>query len=314
MPPEPDLSSKPAAPGGIQTLLHLAGGAFWDMNARKASIHAAALAYATLFSLAPLLIISVTVAAFLNNEATFQARLLRTIANHVGQGAADLTSEILATSYVLRPNSLATLVSLGLLLFGASRVFLQLRSALNAMWDVDLAAPTLTRSLAGMVRNYLTSALIALGVGLAPVLLLFVSALAAALPEQLRQLWGAGWLNLLITVFSSPVIYFVLFAMIFKWLPQAAAPWRAVIPGAVATALLYWIGNAILAWYVQSTGIQSLYGAAGSAIALLIWTYYSAFIVMYGARFIRVFADLRRYAIVPHQDAAFVETVAKMRQ
>ena len=293
-------------------LLLLFRDAFLGWNERKAPLYAAALAYSTLFSLAPLLIISVYFASLTLPRSMVEARILQTIQNQVGSEVADLTREILSASYSLEPSGFATLLSFGFLLFGASSVFMQLRGALNAMWGIDLRNSTVQETLLGTARSYILSILVALGTGLLPILLLFASTIVASVPnEVLFRIFGAEWLGLMVQVLSSPVVYFVVFALIFKFMAHAHVPWRAVWPGAMLTAFLYWIGSAILSLYVQNSAMRSFYGAAGSAIALLLWAYYSAWILLYGAKFVQVFSVWRNFPIVPNQDAAFVETVIK---
>ncbi|MBK8049732.1 MAG: YihY/virulence factor BrkB family protein [Anaerolineales bacterium] len=300
----------------VRTVIFL----FWDAllgwNARKAPLYAAALAYSTLFSLAPLLIISLFFATLSLNQAAFEARLLEMIENQMGDQAASLAQQILETSIRIEPNNLALVISAGLLLFGASSVFMQLRNALNAMWDVARQHISVQASLLGMVESYLISITVALFVGMAPILLLFASTIVASVPatNRLFHLLDQGWLEQMVQFFSSPVVYFIMFVLLFKLLPQARAPWRAVLPGALLTALLYWIGSSILAWYVQNAAISSFYGAAGSAIVLMLWAYYSAWILLYGARFVKAVADQWHLAIVPHDGMSFVEIVFRMRE
>ena len=288
---------------------------FLGWQERKAPLYAAALAYSTLFSLAPLLILAIFFASLTVNKAVVEARLLATIESQVGSDVAGLTEQILATTLPMRPSGLVTVISAGLLLFAASNVFAQLRGAINAMWQIEWRADTVKRTLLNTVKTYLISVTAALLIGLAPILFLFASTIMASVPKDvLDRVYRTGWLALIIRIFSSPVAYFVFFALVFKLLPQARAPWRAIWTGALLAALLYWLGGAMLSWYVQHNALKSLYGAAGSAIALLLWAYYSAWILLYGAKFIHVYAAYRGYAILPHADASFVETIFQVRE
>jgi membrane protein len=114
------------------------------------------------------------------------------------------------------------------------------------------------------------------------------------------------WLAQVIQVFASPLVFFVLFAIVLRYLPRATAPWRAIAPGALLAAIAYWIGSEILGFYIQNTAIRSIYGAAGSALALLIWAYYSAYIFLYGARFVYSVAKSYGLTIVPDRDTVVV--------
>ncbi|MFO7633552.1 MAG: YihY/virulence factor BrkB family protein [Caldilinea sp.] len=291
----------------IRKILDLFIQTFFGWSERKASTYAAAIAYATLFSLAPLLIISINLAALTINEAVFETRLLETIEDQVGPEVAQLTQEILAARLDFRPDRSVTLISIGFLLFGASRVFMQLRVALNAMWHIDVRPADIPHTILAVGRNYLFSIAASLILGLAPIVLLFASTLVASLPSQtVVALYRFDWLARVIQVLASPVVFFVLFSIVLRYLPQATAPWRAIAPGALLSAIAYWIGGAILGYYIQNTAIRSIYGAAGSALALLIWAYYSAYIFLYGARFVYSVAEKYGLTIVPDREAVVV--------
>lgn len=280
---------------------------FFGWTERKAPVFAAAIAYSTLFSLAPLLIISINLASLTINAATFETRLLETIEDQVGPDVAQLTEEILAARFAFQPSGTATLISIGLLLFGASGVFLQLRGALNAMWHIEVRPAGVPATLFAVAKGYLISAVAALLLGLVPIMLLFASAVVASIPAQaVNTVYRIEWLTTVIQVLASPVAYFILFALVLKYLPQANAPWRTIWPGALLSAIGYWIGSVILGFYVQNTAIRSIYGAAGSALALLIWAYYSAYIFLYGAKFVHIFAKTYGYPIVPDRETTFV--------
>jgi membrane protein len=280
---------------------------FFGWSKRKATTYAAAIAYATLFSLAPLLIISINLAALTFNEAVFETRLLETIEDQVGPEAAALTGDILASRMDVTPDRGVTLISIGFLLFGASRVFRQLRVALNAMWHIDVRPASIRHTLLSFSRNLLFSIVLSFALGLAPIVLLFASTVVASVPTQtVLALYQFDWLTQVIAVLASPMVFFVLFAFVLRYLPQATAPWRAIAPGALLSALAYWIGSEILSFYIQNAAIRSIYGAAGSVLALLIWAYYSAYIFLYGARFVYSVAESYGLTIVPDDDAVVV--------
>lgn len=294
----------------IDSLFDLLRETYIGWSERKAPIYAAALAYTTLFSLAPLLIVTVTLASLTVNQASIETRLLHTIETQVGEPVANLTEEILATRLPLETNSVITLVSIVLIVFGASRIFLQLRVALNAMLNIEARRVDVRRTLLNTVKNMGISVLAALTVGLAPILLLFATTLVSSLPyEEIATFLGLGWLAMLIEIVSSPVAYFLFLTAVYRLLPQAKVPWRAIWPGALLAAGLYWIGGWFLGWYLRNSAYNSLYGAAGSAVVLLLWAYYIAWILLYGMRFIYVYAATRGYAIRPHRETIFADVV-----
>lgn len=304
-----DHSWRPAM--HVRKILDLFIQTFFGWRKRKAPVYAAAIAYSTLFSLAPLLILSVNLASLTLNAATVEARLVEAIERQVGSDVAQLTQEILSAHLQIRPSGSATLLSIGLLLFGAAGVFNQLRNALNAIWLLEARPPDIAHGLLTAGKNYLTSLLAALLLGLAPIVLLFASAIVASFPaDALLGVYRTGWLTTVIQLLASPVVFFVLFSLVLRFLPQATAPWRAIWPGALLSAIAYWIGSAVLGYYVQNTAIRSIYGAAGSALALLIWAYYSAFIFLYGARFVHSVAQSYGFTIVPDRGVVFVHITA----
>ena len=294
----------------IDSLFDLLRETYIGWSERKAPVYAAALAYTTLFSLAPLLIVTVTLASLTVNQASIETRLLHTIETQVGEPVATLTEEILATRLPLETNSVITLVSVALIIFAASRIFLQLRIALNAMLNIEPRRVDVRRTLLNTVKNMAISVLAALTVGLAPILLLFATTLVSTLPyEEIAAFLGLSWLTTLIEIISSPVAYFLFLTAVYRLLPQANVPWRAIWPGALLAAGLYWIGGWFLGWYLRNSAYNSLYGAAGSAVVLLLWAYYIAWILLYGMRFIYVYAATRGYAIRPHRETIFADVV-----
>ena len=294
----------------IDSLFDLLRETYIGWSERKAPVYAAALAYTTLFSLAPLLIVTVTLASLTVNQASIETRLLHTIETQVGEPVATLTEEILATRLPLETNNVITLVSVALIVFAASRIFLQLRIALNAMLNIEPRRVDVRRTLLNTVKNMAISVLAALTVGLAPILLLFATTLVSTLPyEEIAAFLGLSWLTTLIEIISSPVAYFLFLTAVYRLLPQANVPWRAIWPGALLAAGLYWIGGWFLGWYLRNSAYNSLYGAAGSAVVLLLWAYYIAWILLYGMRFIYVYAATRGYAIRPHRETIFADVV-----
>ena len=294
----------------IDNLFNLLRETYIGWNERKAPVYAAALAYTTIFSLAPLLVIVISLASLTVNEALIEARLLHTIETQVGEPVAELTEEILATQLPLEANNLITLASIGLILFAASRIFQQLRIALNAMLNIEPRRVGVRRTLLNQARSIGVAIVATVTVGLAPIFLLFATTFAASFPyAAIADAVGLGWLNTLMTIFSSPVAYFLFLMFVYRLMPQATVPWRAIWPGALFAAVLYWGGGWLLGLYLRNSAYNSLYGAAGSVIVVLLWAYYAAWILLYGMRFIYVYAAIRGYAIRPHRETVFADLV-----
>ncbi|MCB0175894.1 MAG: YihY/virulence factor BrkB family protein [Anaerolineae bacterium] len=279
-----------------------------DWFQSDSATYAAALAYYTIFSLAPLLIISVVIATQLFSQAAVEGRIVTAAENLIGTQTALFIEDIIKNSQGFLSSSVATGVSLMFVIFGASSVFRQLRYSINAMWGIVMKSDDLRQSLFSMLKNYLLSALAVLTVGLFLLGALILSALWAALPEYYYQTLLNAVSNFipLFRYLSSPTIFFVVFIIIFKTMPKATIRWRDVWPGAGLTAFLFWVGSYFVGIYLGNSSWTSLYGAAGSVIAFLLWVYYSTWIFLFGAKFTQLFADRFGVPIEPDRDAMFL--------
>jgi membrane protein len=251
----------------------------------------AALAYYTIFSIAPLLVLIIAIAGLAFGQKAAQGEIVAQIKGSIGDAGAQMIEGMIARAS--RPSSglIATVVSLLTMGFGASGVFGQLQSSLNKIWEVQ-------HKRKGGVRGHLRRRLSAFGMILLIGTLLLVSLAASAALAVVH-----GWLNEYFPIASRvlPIANFALsfavitalFAMIFKVLPDADIEWRDVWLGAVVTALLFTIGKSLIALYLGRAGVTSVYGAAGSLVLILLWIYYSAQLLFLGAEFTEVYA--RRY-------------------
>jgi membrane protein len=260
----------------------------------------AALAFYTLFSLAPLLIIVIAVAALAFGRELAQTQLVQQIEAFVGaEGARVIQSTIENAS---RPSSgaVATLVGLAMLLFGATVVFSELQDALNTIWKV----PSTPRR--GMMLRLIWHRFLSFVMVLAIGFLLLLSIIANSALAAVMQLFGdvlprqVDWLRTANFAFSFGVVT-LLFAMIYKVLPDLDIAWSGVLIGAVVTAVLFMLGKFLIELYLGYSSVASVYGAAGSLVILLMWIYYSAQILYVGAEFTKVYAQRRGRKISPHE-------------
>jgi membrane protein len=244
----------------------------------------AALAYYSVFSIGPLIVIAVAVAGLLFGQDAVRGEVTNTLKGLLGDTGAQAINAMLADASKPREGILATAIGLGTLVFAAVGVVVQLKDALNTVWDVKSEPGS---GIWAFVRAYILSfaGVVSLGF-LLLVSMLVTTALAAAskyiasyLPDATLQLTGSAISFLVITL---------LFAMMFKWLPDAQVKWRDVWLGAAVTALLFEIGKLLIGIYVGKQGLESTYGAAASIVIVLVWVYYSAQIVLYGAEFTNV--------------------------
>jgi membrane protein len=253
----------------------------------RATTLGAALAFYTIFSLAPLLIIiSVVVGHFLG-QAVVQADILARLAQYVGKENALNLMTIIQNTYKPGSGLVATAIALFLMLFGSSTVFLMLKSALNDMWGVTSPETGFFT----LVLNRLQTFVVVMVVGsLLFVSMVLQSLLTAFVDTVSRFLVVPGLVlqvgdHILSLVFTS-----LLFTVLYKVLPDVKVPWRYALRGAFVTALLFSIGNVFVGLYLTRRSIGSAYGAAGSLVVMLMWVYYSALIIFLGAEFTKVYA------------------------
>lgn len=287
----------------------------WAEN--DAFLHASSLAYYTIFSIAPLVIISVGIAGMFFTKAAVEGLVVKAIEGIVGTEVATLIQDIIlnASTSTSTTSLLATILGLMILLYGASIVFFRLQVSLNAMLGIvpktnDVRANALTTA-----RKGLLAAGAVVIVGLYLMALLIINALLAALPLELLQqfLPQADKTAPLISIVVAPFLIMIPFALIYKGMPQALIKWRDIWPGALLVAVLFWIGSNIIGIYLYRSGFTSIYGAAGSLVALLIWVFYSALVFLYGAKFIQVYAKMYGTPIIPTEDAMFETEMVKQQ-
>jgi membrane protein len=278
----------------------------------KAPRLSAALAYYTVFSLAPLLVITIAIAGLVFGAQAAQDALDEQIRGLVGQEGADLIQTMVENARQPREGIKATVIGVVTLLFGALGAFGQLQDALNTIWEV---APKPGRGLIGILKDRLAPAGLVLGVGFLLLVSLVLSAgLAAASGLWSGYLENLAVLGQVVNFLVSFLVITLLFAMIFKFLPDAKIAWRDVWIGAALTSLLFTIGKTLIGLYLGSGSVASAYGAAGSLIILLLWVYYSAMILFFGAEFTQVYANRFGSKVQPAENAVRVTEADRAQQ
>ncbi|RZJ07793.1 MAG: YihY/virulence factor BrkB family protein [Rubrivivax sp.] len=248
----------------------------------------AALAYYTLFSLAPLLLIVVSVAGLVWGGDAVRGELVDQLNGLLGPSAAATVEQMLKTVSWPVGGWLNTLVGLGLMLVGATTMLAELQDALDTIWRVP------ARPVQGWL-NWLRARMLSFGLILGLSFLLLVSLLLDAVMSAAQtwwQPWFGNWLGVAAVVnavFSQSLVVAV-FALIFKWMPRARIAWRDVLLGALVTAGLFALGRFAIGTYLQRSGVASGFGAAASVVALLAWVYFSAQILLIGAEFTWAYA------------------------
>jgi membrane protein len=278
-------------------------GTAWDED--NVTRLAASLAYFTLLSIAPLIILAVAVTGLAFGEEAAREHIAGEIASVVGAGAADAIQSIAKNAHTPGTGVLSICVGLVVLLFGASGVFGELQSALNTVWDV---APKPGRGIWGLVKDRFFSFTLVLGVAFLLLVSLVVSAGLTWVGQVFEQsLPGGAVVWQLLNFGISFAVVTALFALMFKKLPDVHISWRDVWVGAAVTAGLFTLGKFGLGIYLGSAGVASAYGAAGSIVALVIWVYYSAQVLLIGAEFTEVYARRFGSRITPDDKAVAVE-------
>ena len=254
----------------------------------------AALAYYTLFSIAPLLILTIAVVgAVFGNEAA-HGQLSHSLQSVVGPYGAKTIESMIETVNKPGASLLASIIGGITLLIGASGAFSQLQYSLNLIWKVPASSATGWASIKVLIKERIVTFGMVLGIGLLLLVSIIASAVLAAVSKFLVHYLpgGAGLWQMSEVLFSFAVIT-LLFGMIFKLLPECHVEWRDVWSGSAVTAVLFTIGKVFLGLYLGKSGVTSAYGAAGSVVALLVWVYYSAQIFFFGAEFTRQYALYR---------------------
>jgi membrane protein len=252
--------------------------------------HAGAVSFYTLFSVAPLTIIAISVAGFIFGEDAARGELSAQIAGLVGEESAEVVESLVAASRPQESGWLPTAFGAVMLLVGASTVFGQLQESLNEIWGV-VARPTRNSIVVLVIRRLMSFALV-LTIGFLLLVSLMLTTVVTIVINYAQSivplhpvLLRAMDLGLALTVIT------VLFAMIFKVLPDVQLRWHDVWKGAFLTALLFSVGRFLISIYLGRTGVASTYGAAGSLVVLLMWVYYSTLILFFGVEFTRAYLE-----------------------
>ena len=265
----------------------------------------AALAYYTVFSLAPLLLIAIAIAGFFFGREAAQDQIFDQLRGLLGEASGKAMQDMVQNANTKPATGvMAALIGAVTLLFGASGVFGQLQTSLNAIWGVQ---PKPGRGVLGIIQDRILSFGFILVVGF----LLLVSLLFTATIALVGEWFGGmvpgmeALIQILNSVLSLALIT-LLFATIFKFLPDAKIAWHDVWIGAFITAVLFTVGKFALGLYLGKSGVASSYGAAGSLIVLLLWVYYSSQILFFGAEFTQVYANRFGSHVAPADNAVAV--------
>jgi membrane protein len=272
----------------------------------KASRLSAALAYYTIFSLAPLLIIVIAITGLFWQQQAVQQQVMGQIQSLVGADGAKFVSDLLTSASNPAKGIIATIVGIITLLFGALGVFNELHNSLNVIWEVEEEKPKgFLQTIKKVIIDRFLSFTMVLGIGFLLLVSLVISAGVSAVQTTIGTLIPLSEIILqIINLVISIGVITVLFALIYKFLPDAEIAWRDVGLGAFVTAILFSLGKFLIGLYLGNSAIASSFGAAGSLVLLLVWIYYSAQILFFGAEFTEVYANNYGSKIVPEGEEA----------
>lgn len=283
-----------------------------EWNKDRAPRLAAALSYYTVFSIAPFLIVVIAVAGLIAGEDAVRGQLDDQVQGLMGREGADLVQQLIQNNSQPAENILATVIGIATLLLGAGGVFGQLQDSLNTVWGVE---PKAGRGLLATIKDRFLSFTMVLGVGFLLLVSLVLSSFLAALSNLLIGLLpGTDLLLQALNFVISFAVITLLFGMMYKILPDVEIQWRDVWVGAAFTSLLFSIGKTALGIYLGNSGVLSTYGAAGSLIIILLWVFYSAQILLFGAEFTQVYAMRYGSRILPSANAVAVTPEARAQQ
>lgn len=268
----------------------------------------ASLAYYTVFSLAPLLLLVISLAGLFLGREAIQGQLFAEINGFVGNDAAKQIQDMIARLELTGKSTLSIIIGSITLVIGATTVFGEIQESINIIWQVK-AKPK--KAWLKLLKDRLLSGSLIVSLGFLLLVSLVVNGALVALSDKLRTYLPDVTVLVfnIINIAISFIVITVLFAVIFKVLPDAKIAWKDVRSGAIFTALLFMLGRLVIGIYVASSASSSTYGAAGSLIAILLWVYYTAAILYFGAEFTKAYVDFKGRRIEPADYAVYVERV-----
>jgi membrane protein len=297
---------------GPKNMWRLLRQTFAEWSEDKAPELGAALAFYTALSIAPLLVILLGIAAFFMGDDAASGQLMAQMKSTVGEEGAAAISDMIKNANKPTEGIVATVLSVVTLLFGASGVFGQLQSSMNTIWEVQ---PKPGRGLWGIIRDRFLSFTMVLGLAFLLLASTVISAALAVMGSLFKGLPDSmQWMAQGLHVATSIAILTLLFALMFKYLPDVKISWRDVLLGAFITAVLFTVGKFAIGMYLGQSSMASSYGVAGSFVVLLVWVYYSAQILFVGAEFTQVYANNFGSRIVPSENAVPMTEEARAQQ
>ena len=286
------------------TILKDAGVGFMEDKGLKLS---ASLAYYTTFSLAPMLLLIISLAGAIWGQEAIEGKVFSEINGLIGDKAANQVQEIITNLRLSGETTLSLIIGAVTLVIGATTVFGEIQDSINIIWRLR-AKPK--RGWLKLLKDRLRSGSIIVGLGFLLIVMLIINGLVSTLGDMLQGYFPHVTVVIMqiVSFAISFVIISVLFGVIFRVLPDAEIGWKDVKAGALFTAVLFMLGRYLIGLYIETTGAGSPYGAAGSIIIILLWVYFTAAILYFGAEFTRAYANFTGVKIRPSSVAVYIET------
>lgn len=289
----------------MKTMWQLLKAAFQEFKQDNTNRLAAALSYYTAISIAPLLVFMLLLLGFVLGQNDAESQLTSQLETVFGEQGMEFLNTIIANADQPTTGTIAGVLSLLTLIWGSTNVFSHLQETLNVIWDVR---PKPDVGIMHTLRKRLLSFAMVLGIGFLFAVSLILSTVLSVLANTLSNLLpGFDLLWQVAEYVISFAVITLLFAAMFKVLPDVQIKWRDVWPGAALTALLFTLGKVLLTFYLSQTAPGSAYGAAGSVIVFLLWVYYTAIILFFGAEFTQVYAVRQGSGMEPEEHAIFTD-------
>ena len=300
-----DLTIQDKLPAPLKHWLGIFLAAIQYWLGSQAFIYAAALAFFTVFSIAPVLVVVVMLVGFFIGERAVQGQLFEQLEGTIGPEAAGVVQTAVVNSQIDQSGIWPALIGITATIIGATTVFAQMQRSLNEIWSV---APRPSKSsLWIFIKSRLLSLTIILAIGFVLLVSLLLSvALRTIMAFAEEWLPVPGWAMVGLELFLSLFVVTALFSAMFKILPDVVLSWQDVVLGAFITAVLFTVGRSLIAIYLAYTATASAYGAAGSLALLLLWVNYSSMILLFGAAFTRAHLEGRGLRVRPRNTAVCV--------
>ncbi|MGL2962532.1 YihY/virulence factor BrkB family protein [Flavobacterium sp. RSB2_4_14] len=297
----------------IKTALRILKDTFQSFIDDRALKFSASLSYYTVFSLAPLLLLMISLASIFFGREAIQGKIFGEINGLIGNEAAAQIQDIIKNMELSGKTTTAIIIGSVTLFIGATSIFVEIQDSINSIWRVK-AKPK--RGWLKLIKDRLLSSSLIVGLGFLLIVSLMVNGALLALSEWLKNYFPDVTLIIfqIANIILSFIVITTLFGVIFKVLPDAKIAWKDVRSGAFFTACLFMLGRLLIGIYIIFTSTGSAYGSAGSLIVILVWVYYTAAILYFGAEFTRVYAEYTGARIEPADYAVYVEQFEREKE